>query len=695
MRLRFALVLSVAMLGLPCGADDSTVTLSLADYEKLRGAGPEPVQGVGTIQLGGQFRDPGPINELAGRSIGPRSAIPVLEGAGALTIWGCSGGAIITRGDEQRFLLTPVDSTFKVRCRLATVGSDRIELRPTRSVLAVESAVGDGELVQGSVTAEGLGTYSLVRLSGGSGEVLASTATGRYCVTLLPDETRFRYEIAVHNPNRARQAFELNLRSGEHLQKIDAESSYEVEGAKYRFELPPGDSQLTLSGQLGESRFVPPVEASVQFVAVESHPLLRPAITGSVKRISASEAGIQTQFRGSQAFQLGKNESIEWKVTKLETTSTVSYALGGVRHVFYIPQEGPALGETIFAIDNQGASEVELPAAPESTYASLGGEPLPMTRGNDGSLVVPLSSGRQDLLQQHRQQFRPRAGFAGAHPLNPQLGVPATSLLVEIRYPRHWYPLVQWFGTRTKLWRPSSAMLLAFIPLLFWTERSLAFLGLDRRRRAVISGACALAAAASSAFALLLLLANGLVLVKWLAPRLRREKWTFARALAATGIVVVILVLVVVNIDLRQQQEAMYSSGTGGIASAPPAPAFLSDEARELVTESKAQQNAVYLQVPTAKTDIYKGLPARIELPTGERRSYFGQELLSVEHRQSVGLLMVSSTIVWWLQAVLVVIAIALVWNSRSGIADGLRRSDARERDAEEPPTPEEESVGG
>ncbi len=238
-------------------------------------------------------------------------------------------------------------------------------------------------------------------------------------------------------------------------------------------------------------------------------------------------------------------------------------------------------------------------------------------------------------------------------------------------------------------------MLLAFIPLLLWTERSLAFLGLDRRRRVVIAGACALAAAASSAFALLLLLANGVVLVKWLTPRLRREKWTFARALGATGRVIVILVLVVMNIELRQQQEAMYPYGGAGIASAPPPPAILSDEARELVNESKAQQNAVYLQVPTAKADLYKGLPARIELPNEERRSYFGQELLSVEHRQSVGLLLVSSTIIWWLQAVLVGIALALVWNARNEIAAGLRRSDPRERDANEPPTLEGESVGG
>ncbi|HYC58774.1 MAG TPA: hypothetical protein VEK79_04335 [Thermoanaerobaculia bacterium] len=35
------------------------------------------------------------------------------------------------------------------------------------------------------------------------GETLAATATGRYLMTLLPNATRFRYAIDVHNPNRA------------------------------------------------------------------------------------------------------------------------------------------------------------------------------------------------------------------------------------------------------------------------------------------------------------------------------------------------------------------------------------------------------------------------------------------------------------------------------------------------------------
>src|SRR5207248_1235209 len=122
---------------------------------------------------------------------------------------------------------------------------------------------------------------------------------------LLPEETRFRYQLDVRNPNRSYQPFVVELKSGEHVQQVDAQAAYEVDGARYRFQLPPGELTLVLSGTLSASKLAPPIDASVQYVLVESHPLLRPQIQAgqaAPKRISAGETGITAQFRGAQGF---------------------------------------------------------------------------------------------------------------------------------------------------------------------------------------------------------------------------------------------------------------------------------------------------------------------------------------------------------------------------------------------------------
>src|SRR5207244_511341 len=297
------------------------------------------------------------------KSVGKRAATDLLQTSTGLLIWGCSGAAVISRGDDA-FRITPLADSFTATCKIAAPGSDRLELTGTRDVLALASSVVDGELVAGERGGDDTHTYSLVRQSAGGAENIPPTATGHYLITLLPDETRFRYSIEVHNPNRSRRPFEVRLRSGEHLQQVDAVAPYELADGAYRFDLPPGDTNLVLTGQLTGDAFTPPVDASLQYLAIENHPIVRPVIDGAVKRISAAEAGVPIQFRGPQAFLLGKGETLRWKMTKLEAMHTVSYALSGARHTFFIPAEGNILGESVFAIDNQGASDVKMPLTP-------------------------------------------------------------------------------------------------------------------------------------------------------------------------------------------------------------------------------------------------------------------------------------------------------------------------------------------
>jgi hypothetical protein len=653
----------------------SHVTLPLAEYDRLRDPDrPENITVIDTLHLTGSFKERNLSVTFIGKSVGRHVATPILQTSGGISLWGCSGSAVISRAGDA-FRLTPLSDSFSATCRIAAAGSDRLELVSTEDVLAIDSSVGDGELIAGERASDGKSSYSLVRLSAGAGDNLAPTATGYYLITLLPDETRFRYAIRVHNPNRSRRPFEVQLRSGEHLQQVDADAAYEVaDGGVYRFDLPPGDLTLVMTGQLSGDSFTPPVEASLQYLAVENHPIVRPVFSGAVKRISAAETGLPIQFRGPQAFLLGRGETIHWKKTKLEALHTVSYALSGTSHKFFIPAEGAVLGESVFAIDNQGASDVQLPLKPEPTYVSIQGEPLLMTKEPDGKLTVPLSAGKQEVVVQHRQGIRHFLGFGFGRLVIPQLTVPSTSLLVAINYPRQWYPLAQAFSTRTKIWLPSTELTLVFLALLLWNERLFSWLGLPLKRRLWLAAALAGAAAAFDTFAIVVTFADGLLSVVWLVPHLKREKWTVLKGLFATAVVVVGLVVFLFTLRTRQRLDDAYT-GSGGIASTSE-PLPVTGEAKDLMREASQNMSALRLNAaPQQKVDAgnYQGLPARFEIPGGERHSYFGQEMLTTDREHAVTVLLVSSSIVFLLGLIVLAAALLLLWKSRVALREGLR----------------------
>ncbi len=668
------LLAAILAVALASPALAQNVTLPLAEYDKLRDAGrPVDITVVDTLLLAGSFKDYNLTVTFTGKSVGKHLSSEVLQTSTGLLLWGCSGSAVISRGDKA-FRVTPLSDTFTVTCKVTAPGSDRLELIGTREVLAFVSSVTDGELVAGERNdGDGTHTYSLVRQSAGGAENIPPTATGHYLITLLPDETRFRYQIDVHNPNRSRRPFEVRLRSGEHLQQVDAVAPYELVDGAYRFDLPPGDSNLVLTGQLAGETFTPPVEASLQYLAIENHPIVRPLIDGAVKRISAAEAGVPIQFRGPQAFLLGKGEALRWKKTKLEALHTVSYALNAAQHTFFIPAEGNVLGESIFAIDNQGASDVKLPLTPEPTYVSIESEPLMMTKGSDGKLTVPLSAGKQQVLVQHRQALRRFLGFGVGRLVVPQLNVPASSLLATINYPRQWYPVIQSFSTRTKFWVPSTELMLVFLALALWTERLLSWLGFPLRKRLIIAALIGAAAASFDLIAGLVAMADAFLTITWLIPFFKREKWTLFKGLVSTAIVIAGVLVFVFNLETRRKLESAYSSGSGGLASVNEP--VLNREAKDFIDETSQQQSFIVNSTRKAqKAEAnYQGLPARFEIPSGERRSYFGQELLSTDREHAVTVFLVSSTIVWLIGLVFVVLAAWAVWKSRRALAEGVR----------------------
>lgn len=633
---------------LPLFAQDkpSQVTIGLSEYETLRRGSEVPSATViDTVLLSGSFRDRDLAITFTGRATGTRPLAKVLEETHEVTIAGCKGSAMLSRSGKGAFDVIPLADAFELRCDLTMSGSDRLRLHITPAVLAVRSAVSDGELVGGEEDDAGARDYTLVRHVSGPGETLDATATGRYLITLLPDATRFRYAIDVHNPNRTTSTLELTLRSNEHLQQIDSAAPYEVSEGRYVFSIPPGDSSIAMTGELRGTSFVAPVTASLQYLVLESHPLLRPAVQTPTKRISLGETGVTPTYRGALAFETG-TDRITWSVARLEALHAISFAVNHAEHTLFVPLDGPVLGESSFALRNEGAAELVLPPKPEPSYVSFDDQPMLMTKNAAGQLTVPLSPGEQRVLVQHRQVLTRAAGLAVGSLAVPHLDVPATTTRVRLTYPEQWLPLYQSFASRARIWTPEPGQLFTFFLLSMWVERSFAWLGLARRRFAVAL-LIALAAMLVKSFLFVVIVAFGALTVLWIITRpTMKEKIAYVAVSALAAVI-----LLIAYVPVAQKGYDYESAVT---STAPP--------------EETGRANAAKPAPPT-----YQGLPAKFTLPDGERSSAFAQELLRTDRPQTATIVAISLLLVNWIGVVIALVALILLWPERRMLADAIR----------------------
>lgn len=649
------------LFGLPLLAQDAkpdSVTIPLERYETLRrGADSPSATVVDTVLLGGGFRERNLIITFTGRSTGARPLVQMMKETNDVTISACDGDAIVSRSGKGSFDLVPLDDAFEVRCELRISGSDRLRMHVTQHVLAVRSNVADAELVAGDEDDTGARDYTLVRHVAGPGETLAATATGRYLITLLPDATRFRYAIDVHNPNRTTSSLELALQSNEHLQQIDSAAPYEVAEGRYVFSIPPGDSAITLTGELRGTAFTAPVRASLQYLVIESHPLLRPTVQTPAKRISLGETGVTPQYRGAVAFETG-TERIAWQVTRLQALHSTGYAVNDASHRLFVPVDGPVLGETTFAIRNEGAPELVLPPKPEPTYVSLGGDAVLMTKNAAGQLTVPLSQGEQQVLVQHRQPLWRGFGFAAGRVAVPQLSEAATRTSVVLLYPAQWVPLYESFASRARVWTPEAGHVFLFLWLALWIERLLAWLGMPPGRRLVIALLAGLASTLVTTFLALMLIACGVLTIGWILTQPPRPRVGYA-VLFVGAMLVGLMYLVLQGASPRGAKYDVGGSDESG-------------RVTSVVTDTMSTAGAPAANRPP-ETPAYQGLPAKFTLPNGDRSSYFAQELLRADRPQRALVIAVSFALMNWIGALLALLVLFLLWRDRRELAEAIR----------------------
>ena len=656
------------------------VTLPLSEYEQLRKLREAPsLTVVDTLKVSGSFSARTLGLSVSGRSSGTLPAATLLESVEGAALAGCDGSALVSRGDGAAYTLTPLGSRFEVRCRLVPSSGDRLSFVAGKAVLFPEGDVADGEFLPGPDPGDGTRPFTVVRRIAAAGEALAPTATGRYRIKLLPDETRFRWTIEVRNPNRGRAPFDVVLGSGERVQEVVAPGPYDVKEGRTRFDLPPGDGTIVLTGTLAGSEFRPPVAAALSYLLLESHPLLKAEVKTTARRVSPQETGLPREFRGGQAFLLGRGDAFGWSATRLEALRATSYAVRSTKQTLFVPADGPVLGETLFELDNQGASDLALPSSPEPTYAAFGDEAVFLTKNAKGELWLPLASGTQALLLQSRQTLGRVAGFASGSLAVPHLPVPSTRYAVELRYPDAWVPLYERFGGESRFAAPSFGAFVILLLFAGWLFALLRTLLLRPKGAALVAGVLALSAFASDTAAFAVAAAAVVLSVLWLAAVVRERK---PRPALLVGLAVLAAFFALLVLVIAIPSGLFQGVGT-------PAPSGRSVSYEESASVPLARKAEPAAEAPAAPAEppaepepaSYEGLPAKVELPAGARSSWWSREMLSADAAPRLRVVLASRTLVTLAQALVVLAALALLWRFREGLRHGVRALGRRGRE--------------
>lgn len=662
----------VALLLAAAPAAAPSVTIPLDEYEALRKLRERPsLTVVDQLSVLGSFARRDLAIDLRGRTSGTQPSAGVLTGEG-FRLYACQGDALLSRGEAGEFVLTPLAQRFQLRCRVALDGSDRLAAEATAAVLEVTSAVGDGELVRG----EGGRSFSIVRrIEGDGGEALPPSVTGRYRVTLLPDESVFLYRLEVRNPGRRHRRFEVALRAAEHVESVNAPVAWDADGSRYRFDLPPGETAIELSGRLTGTSFVPPVEASLQYLLLESHPLIRPDVRASAKRVGVGEVGLPALHRGAQAFLLDGAAEVAWTAARLEALKTAGFAVADLTQVFFLGADGKARGETTLIIENQGAPALTLPMRGDPTFASVQGEPVFLTRDADGQLFLPLGQGRQQVLTQEVRPFAARLGFAFARLELPRTGVAASRAGLELRYPREWIPIYDSLAPtgRLHLLRPSDLVAIAIVLVLF--ERLLALGGVGRRRRLVLAASVGLVAALAPEARPVLLAAGAVPFVVLAAAIAWRQLsgWRRTAVFASGAVALVVAALALAAAGLVRESD---ESGFGS-------PAYSSNLVGKVGYMSNGDVDSFAAREKERRADAgrgYEGLPAKIEIPRGARRSHFVREMVGADAAVPVTLILVATRTASAAAWAAVVLALGIAFRLRRELGEAAQRFVTRVR---------------
>ncbi len=324
------LVLSLILV-FPALADveKGEVTLPIEKYTEMKDKTEAPqLTVIEDIQIRGEFGKTLTMS-VSGASSGKPTLSEFMEIEKG-SLHNCKGSAVLQRQNHSLSLL-PQSSRFSLTCSLTMANWNDVNLI-FFNALYIDAKVSGGEtIITGEPSRQ---SVVLTRTSTAvDNERAEVTSVSRYRITVLPEESRFQYNFELSNPGRSIRTFILPLTNQEIVQGVSSESDYKDTTNQISFSLLPGNNSISVSGRFQAKNFKSPLTNSQSFLLVENSPMIQLTIATKARRISASDAGIGTQYSTSRAYLLNAADEISWVPKKLEVFASTGYAINSADYL--------------------------------------------------------------------------------------------------------------------------------------------------------------------------------------------------------------------------------------------------------------------------------------------------------------------------------------------------------------------------
>jgi hypothetical protein len=413
-------------------SSESTVTIPLETYLSL--IKPKEDVSLTTIEsasLSGEFGEKLRLR-VTGTSVGHATPQAVLRSSPQFMISKCSGTANLVNRDQMISLLAK-EKKFQVDCDLFVKSWGELTFNFGDVLFVASDVIGADSSIEG---AKVVIHRKLNELTGIAAEV---TVTGRYQVSVLPESTKFVYHFDIHNPNRAKKAYQLNLANGESVTSIETGSEYkEIENGKISFNLSPGANKVQITGAFGATNWKAPVTAALQYLMIQNNPMLQLKIETTAKRISNEDSRMPANFSSSRTYLLDSKSTFSWNIKKLEVIASTGYSIGQALYNMYVPDEGPGIVEAQFAIQNRGTPELAFKVPGRPVYLEIDSQPQVLAKDADGQLLTQIPNGDHRVLVQYKTE-KPFAGwFMSINELMVRPQAALSNVSVNIGFAKSW-----------------------------------------------------------------------------------------------------------------------------------------------------------------------------------------------------------------------------------------------------------------
>ncbi len=425
---------------------------------------------VDEISLAGKLSEGKFTLRIKGQATGTPSMVEWMNAPENSRIRRCEGNILVYRS-ERGYSFVPKGEKFFATCEFLFRQQESLMLEFTKAVIDVRPDINDAQVTEQSTGDGGLrmvfsrrSTSQVQRVSDGKVMVVP-----RYRLTITSDQIIFRYDLNFDNPNSQAKPFLLSLVNGEIVNQVKTHMPNELRPKELILQVRPGQSLVSVLGQLKVPHFQPLLDQEEQYLLLEFHPLVALKLTKEAARIGIEQTGMTPTYQAAIAFLVGRGKEIEWETKTREVFDSDSYTGLRADYLVYLPIRGQAIIDSSWTFRNQGKPSVALRLPSKPYFASSDGVPQVLAKTEDNELFLPLRTGTTSIRVQYdpSKQLPRLGGFWQTDLVKPATVLPEAN--VELRTDAKHAILVANFLGETKFpWFQTVFLFGAMVAAILW-----------------------------------------------------------------------------------------------------------------------------------------------------------------------------------------------------------------------------------